>query len=313
MSIEIEVDIPKSGFTMIPNELLRDSELSMEARGFLAFLMSFETGWKHTRPYLEKACGFGQRKFDRVSKELREAGYLEVVPVRGEGGKMLGRKWRVNLNRNLQNVTFGDRTLHSPNIALSNVGECNYKRILDLKENQILKEDQTSPPDCSQKKSKRKVRNNDEDLVVILKTAVSEQSARDFVQYRREIDRPFSETSAKRMAIKLAKFIDPEGAIDRTIVSGKWIDVYEEEHHVQGKHRKVTDRHGDEFEQEPREPSPRMVHDLGPDKAKEKFHDYLRLRWRDELDEHERSAYRGSLENFIAGRRYRRKQSLAVR
>lgn len=80
----------RSHFAAIPNEAMRDETISIEARGLLALMMGMGTNWVYRGKDLMKRCGVGREKYQRMIRELKDAGYLEVVPKRGEGGRMDG-------------------------------------------------------------------------------------------------------------------------------------------------------------------------------------------------------------------------------
>ena len=81
------------GFTVIQNEALRDTRLSIEARGFLAFLLTMTDGWDFSIKGLATQANIPERSVMRLAKELKAAGYLDQVNVRSEQGSFAGREW----------------------------------------------------------------------------------------------------------------------------------------------------------------------------------------------------------------------------
>lgn len=73
-------------FTMIPNQILRDSRLSWGARGLMAFIVSQKSGYSLSRAELVEASPMGRDGVKSLLDELQEFGYLEVSQSR-EGGK----------------------------------------------------------------------------------------------------------------------------------------------------------------------------------------------------------------------------------
>lgn len=73
-------------FTMIPNQILRDSRLSWGARGLMAFIVSQKPGYSLSRQELIDASPMGRMGVKSLIDELRELGYLEISQSR-EGGK----------------------------------------------------------------------------------------------------------------------------------------------------------------------------------------------------------------------------------
>lgn len=73
-------------FTMIPNQILRDSRLSWGARGLMAFIVSQKPGYSLSRQELIEASPMGRMGVKSLIDELQELGYLEFSQSR-EGGK----------------------------------------------------------------------------------------------------------------------------------------------------------------------------------------------------------------------------------
>lgn len=73
-------------FTMIPNQILRDSRLSWGARGLMAFIVSQKPGYSLSRQELIEASPMGRMGVKSLIDELQEIGYLEISQSR-EGGK----------------------------------------------------------------------------------------------------------------------------------------------------------------------------------------------------------------------------------
>jgi biotin operon repressor len=63
-------------FTQIPNAWLRDSKISLGAKGLLAQLLSHAPGWKVSQENLAHANGIGRDAIRTLINELLEAGYL---------------------------------------------------------------------------------------------------------------------------------------------------------------------------------------------------------------------------------------------
>ncbi len=76
-----------------PRALLRDFRLSFGARGLFAFLWDLPTGWRIRATHLA-LCG--PQKRDAIRSALRElvaVGAIRVELVRGEKGRLAGKKW----------------------------------------------------------------------------------------------------------------------------------------------------------------------------------------------------------------------------
>ena len=90
-------------FTVLPNDLLRDARISYEARGLLAFILSFPNNWKLNVSHLVKSGGIsedghkhaGKDKVYRILEELKKVGYLVGTP-RKVSGKYRGYDYTVH-------------------------------------------------------------------------------------------------------------------------------------------------------------------------------------------------------------------------
>ncbi|MGO5049073.1 hypothetical protein [Dysosmobacter sp. Sow4_B12] len=76
---------PKSNFTKIPNELIKDTTLSWLARALFCLLASLLNipGFIITSLVLQRCCGLGHDRVAKALRELREHGYLSQYRVPG--------------------------------------------------------------------------------------------------------------------------------------------------------------------------------------------------------------------------------------
>ena len=72
-------------FTMVPNQILRDSRLSWGARGLLAFIVSQKPGYSLSRAELVEASPMGRNGVTSLLDELQNFGYLEISQSRERG------------------------------------------------------------------------------------------------------------------------------------------------------------------------------------------------------------------------------------
>lgn len=89
LSVE-RVDDP---YERLPRCVLQDEELSIEARGIWAFMMSLPVDWDFSRTHLKRATGLGDTRFSRCVKELTDAGLLTVEQDRGDDGGFVATHW----------------------------------------------------------------------------------------------------------------------------------------------------------------------------------------------------------------------------
>jgi hypothetical protein len=80
-------------YTILDNTGLQDPRLSFKAKGILAYLLSKPDHWEVSLPALIQASQDGEHTVQTGLKELQANGYAQLVPVRGENGRMGGRRW----------------------------------------------------------------------------------------------------------------------------------------------------------------------------------------------------------------------------
>ena len=90
---EIQEDMkePAKNFTLIPENVLLDSTLSLTAKGIYMMIRSYATfaGFIITKDYFYKKSGLYYKTFDRAWKELQTAGFLATHQHRTPSGKFI--------------------------------------------------------------------------------------------------------------------------------------------------------------------------------------------------------------------------------
>lgn len=86
----------QKNFSIISNIPLNDPKLSMKARGIWATLLSKPDDWQVYVSQLVKTCKDGKASIYSGLKELKDAGYLEHVFIRDDGGKMIRGEYIVH-------------------------------------------------------------------------------------------------------------------------------------------------------------------------------------------------------------------------
>ena len=163
-------------FTVLANDLLRNQNLSWEARGLLSYILSFPDGWKLNVSHLVKSGGIvepstegekqkyraGKEKVYRILNELKASGYISGAPKRGTGGNFSGYDYvvyeePVDKSDNVDNLgDIPSETCENspqpafPDAAAPDAGDADaYKRL-------IYNKDYTSPSSDKPKVKKGK-------------------------------------------------------------------------------------------------------------------------------------------------------------
>lgn len=134
----------ETGFTVVPNEAMRDERLTIAARGFLGLIMSMSDRWVFRRNDLMKRCGVGRDKYRSMVRELEETGYLTVKAKQGADGRFLGTTWCICPNPSPQSdVTEGLKSRPPVTEGLKNplAVEPAGGQIHPLKKEQLSKEE----------------------------------------------------------------------------------------------------------------------------------------------------------------------------
>ena len=80
-------------FTQLLNSMLEDAELSLKAKGFIAFCMKNKEGWEIYVPQVASVLKEGEKAIYSVINECIEAGYAYRYQPRAENGKLLPIKF----------------------------------------------------------------------------------------------------------------------------------------------------------------------------------------------------------------------------
>lgn len=79
-----------SGYTVLPNGILRDTGLSLKTKGLFAIILSLPEDWDYSVAGLATVAGCGRDAIRSALGEMETAGYLRRTRSHGEGGKFAG-------------------------------------------------------------------------------------------------------------------------------------------------------------------------------------------------------------------------------
>lgn len=89
---------PPSGFTMVPNALIRSATLSLKAKGLYCLLFSKPDNWIYVEEALIKESADGRESYRSGIKELVDTGWLNKVQVRDEKGVFSHIDWHLSVD-----------------------------------------------------------------------------------------------------------------------------------------------------------------------------------------------------------------------
>ena len=82
-------------YTVIDNFVLQNINLSWEARGFLAYLLSLPNDWSFTVRGLVKQTGTSKSTILRLMNELKAAGYIKLEKHKDKDGRFTSSSWHI--------------------------------------------------------------------------------------------------------------------------------------------------------------------------------------------------------------------------
>ncbi|MCM5664278.1 helix-turn-helix domain-containing protein [Galbibacter mesophilus] len=86
----------KSGFTVIPNKLIRDKEISDRARLLFIYMASQSNDWKFYNYGLAKAMGYSIETLRKYLNELVYSGWITKIEQERKGGQFGANCYIIN-------------------------------------------------------------------------------------------------------------------------------------------------------------------------------------------------------------------------
>lgn len=121
----LDFELAQTEFTQIPNAWLRDTRLSLKAKGLLAQLLSHSPGWKLTVEKLARDNNCGTHLISSAVQELETFGYLNRMQTKTLHGRFAETMW-FTTSPSLENPLSENPLVENPlmeNHALKNTKE----------------------------------------------------------------------------------------------------------------------------------------------------------------------------------------------
>lgn len=80
----------------IPNETAQNKEISIEALGALTRMLSYSQNYKFKVEWLQINWDKGRDKVRQILRELKDAGYMQIIPSQTNAGKFNGQEWHIS-------------------------------------------------------------------------------------------------------------------------------------------------------------------------------------------------------------------------
>lgn len=94
--VNVSDDFP---YTVVPNSLAQDTDLSWKARGILVYLLSKPDDWKVRKNHLADEATDGKHSLNSGLQELEDAGYIKAEKSRGPDGTFDGYDYYISAER----------------------------------------------------------------------------------------------------------------------------------------------------------------------------------------------------------------------
>ena len=224
----MEKDIIKhdSGYGLIKRNIMRDQTISIQAKAIYSYLISFAGNSMTAFPsqkLMSEELGISDKTLKKYLNELKECGLVTVTQKRNNQG---------TFNRNIYTLTDqtegetlpqgkNDRTEEDPNTVGNNLPSPEGN-IYPINNNSINNNTKSTEPKTENKKENLEVENNiyNEELKDLIY---------EFIESRKKLKKPFTDTALKRMIKKLKEIGSTESEqieiIENSIING-WAGIF---------------------------------------------------------------------------------------
>lgn len=148
---------PTKEFVILKNSTARDRRISAESLGVLTHVLSYSEQFEASADWLKATFNFGRHKADKVVAELKQFGYLEILPTRAEFGKIAGWQW------NFYGIPKADLIAKNPNVGKSDIRQKSNKNP-DVGFSDKLKKPTVGKSDIHIKKTRQLKKTNKKEL-----------------------------------------------------------------------------------------------------------------------------------------------------
>jgi len=101
-------------FAQVPNDAIRDPEITPGGFRLLAYLMSHQDGYELTYSQIERQTGMGRYAINEGIKNLEAKGWLKTESTKAADGRFGPKAWTVLNPTTVGNSTAGDSTTEKP-------------------------------------------------------------------------------------------------------------------------------------------------------------------------------------------------------
>ena len=133
---------PEDHYSMVSNELARDPDITLQAKGLYLYLRSHREGWAMSTERIGEALGVHRNTIAKYVQELDDAGYLKKERVKDALGKFEGIEYVIHsmpLHKKSATDSHCTKTRHAVKAGGGDIVQ--HKKTNSFKKNNDLKED----------------------------------------------------------------------------------------------------------------------------------------------------------------------------
>lgn len=106
-TVKLQGDRPKTHYTVVPNDLIRDRDLSSDARVVGIYLLSVEDGWETNQEQIAAVLGWPtkSKRVGNAMKDLTDRGWMRHIERKGPNGSTYQHEYVMNRARRINSTT----------------------------------------------------------------------------------------------------------------------------------------------------------------------------------------------------------------
>lgn len=230
--------VKNENFTIISNVFLKDKNLSIKAKGFLAVVMGLPEDWEFSINGICSVLKEGKTSIYNVVDELKEYGYCYVQVNRDDKGRILGTDYTF-----FEEPHTCEPYMENPNMdnqpqlnieeikEIFNIKEIEDKSSTKKEEDEFIERMYSSYPTRCPKRntSLGKTRKDKERIRKLLKVYSMDEIERVF---KHEIDEKYEKSYMQNFSTFLNNFPDPNALVDSLFNNVSELSKVEQPNHV---------------------------------------------------------------------------------
>ena len=139
---------PEDHYSLIPNEMARNPNISLQAKGMYLYLRSHREGWAMSTERIGEALGVHRNSISKYVKELEDNGYLEKEQTKDQLGHFAGTDYVLMSTPLHKKATTDNPCTKTRRAVKTGSGEfVQHKKTNSYKKTKPTKEEQNLKPE----------------------------------------------------------------------------------------------------------------------------------------------------------------------